>query len=134
MRSFFSKKREHHTQKAALRLTHSTMRIVVATQWACGLPIILLATSLTATSTTRAMSTAATAAVVVPARMMLSQSMRDSIQSLPGLYHAPLAKIDLAKDAVTGDVVVTEEATNLTTLGSVPIAHPSVCFVVRRPG
>jgi hypothetical protein len=113
------------------------MKIRAAKQVACGLSILVLATS-TATTRSLAMTSAATTAAV-PTRMMLSQSMRDSIAAGGGLYKAPLAQIQFSKpDAVTGDVKVTESDTN-TTLQNVAMTTtmmgaPSVCFVVRRPG
>jgi hypothetical protein len=77
-----------------------------------------------------ATSAAIAMSVQVPSRMALSDSLTSS---LPGLYDTLLVKLDLSKDAVSGGALV-KEAAERVALRNAVLAHPSICFVVRRPG
>lgn len=81
------------------------------------------------------LGTSTSAAMSVPSRMMLSESLRGSV---PALYDALFAKlVEFKKDAVTGAAIVQEAAGAPQSLRDVAGAFgspASVCFVVRRPG
>ena len=103
------------------------MRIASAAQRVAAVAGLGLSAGIVST-TFHSRSAVMCSAMSVPDRMSLSQSLKDS---LPALYKAPLVKLDFSRDATTQEVIVREQ--DETSLGGA-VSHPSVCFVVRRPG
>jgi hypothetical protein len=87
--------------------------------------VILMRGVLIVSTTTIVIVTMAMAATAVT--MMIPTAVRNS---LPGLYHAPLAWLDITRDAITNEVHIAETMLDPTTTTRLT----GICFLVRRPG